>query len=105
MMSGVTVPPWRSRVYLASGKVGNKSIGRFEHASGTSLYPQLLTYRCGAANRRFGRQKATWLRSSGLECFAKLCDHRQRYCGAVVPVTRLALVAFGVFSGTGHAPR
>ena len=50
-------------------------------------------------------QKATWLRSSGLECFAKLCDHRQRYCGAVVPVTRLALVAFGVFSGTSHAPR
>ena len=50
-------------------------------------------------------QKATWLRSSGLECFAELCDHRQRYCGAVVPVTRLALVAFGVFSGTGHAPR
>jgi hypothetical protein len=37
--------------------------------------------------------------------FDKLCDHRQRYCGAVVPVTRLALVAFGVFSGTGHAPR
>jgi hypothetical protein len=50
-------------------------------------------------------QKATWLRSSGLECFVKLCDHRQRYCGAVVPVTRLALVAFGVFSGTGRAPR
>jgi len=37
-------------------------------------------------------QKATWLRSSGLESFA-------------MPVTRLALVAFGVFSGTGHAPR
>jgi hypothetical protein len=40
---------------------------------------------------RFG-QKATWLRSSGLESFA-------------MPVTRLALVAFDVFSGTGHAPR
>jgi hypothetical protein len=25
MMSGVTVPPWRSRLHLASGKVGNKS--------------------------------------------------------------------------------
>jgi hypothetical protein len=32
-------------------------------------------------------QKATWLRSAGLECFAKLCDHRQRCCGAVVPVS------------------
>jgi hypothetical protein len=51
------------------------------------------------------REERPELRSSGLECFAKLCDHRQRYCGAVVPVTRLALVAFGVFSGTGHAPR
>jgi IS30 family transposase len=30
MMSGVTVPPWRSRVYLASGKVGNKSIASFQ---------------------------------------------------------------------------
>jgi ATP-dependent exoDNAse (exonuclease V) alpha subunit len=29
MTSGVTVPPWRSRVYLASGKVGNKSIASF----------------------------------------------------------------------------
>ena len=60
---------------------------------------------CSAQRSDAKGQKATWLRSSGLECFAKLCDHRQRYCGAVVPVTRLALVAFGVFSGTGHAPR
>ena len=30
MMSGVTVPPWRLRVYLASGKVGNKSIASFQ---------------------------------------------------------------------------
>jgi hypothetical protein len=29
MMSGVTVPPWRSRVYLASEKVGNESIASF----------------------------------------------------------------------------
>ena len=50
------------------------------------------------------REERPELRSSGLECFAKLCDHRQCYCGAVVPLTRLALVAFGVFSGTGHAP-
>jgi hypothetical protein len=57
MMAGVTEPPWRSRFYLASGKVGNKSIGRFEHALGTSLYPQLLTYRCGASNRRFGAKR------------------------------------------------
>jgi hypothetical protein len=51
------------------------------------------------------REERPELRSSGLECFAKLCDHGQRYCGAVVPVTRLALVALGVFSGTGHAAR
>ena len=30
MMSGVTVPPWRSPVYLASGKVENKSIASFQ---------------------------------------------------------------------------
>jgi hypothetical protein len=30
MMSGVTVPPWRSRFYLASGRVGNKSIASFQ---------------------------------------------------------------------------
>ena len=68
------------------------------------LYPRKPTFACAAISVAMG-QKATWLRSSGLECFAKLCDHRQRYCGAVVPVTRLALVAFGVFGGTGHAPR
>jgi hypothetical protein len=51
------------------------------------------------------REDRPVLRSSGLECFAKLRDHRQRYCGAVVPMTRLTLVAFGVFSGTRHAPR
>jgi hypothetical protein len=45
------------------------------------------------------------LRSSGLECFTKLPSPRQYDCGAVMPVTRLALFAFGVFSGTGRAPR
>jgi hypothetical protein len=29
MMSGVTVPPWRSRVYLTSRKIRNKSIASF----------------------------------------------------------------------------
>jgi hypothetical protein len=29
-MSGVTVPLWRSPVYLASGKVENKSIASFQ---------------------------------------------------------------------------
>jgi len=32
------------------------------------------------------------------------CDHRQRYCGAVVPVTRLALVAFGVLVAQAARP-
>jgi hypothetical protein len=47
------------------------------------------------------REERPVLRSSGLECFAKLCVHRQRDCDAVVPVTCPAL---GVFSGTGYAP-
>jgi len=52
---GVTAPPWRSRLYLASGKVGNKSIGSFQARIRHVRYnPQLLTYRRGAANRRFG---------------------------------------------------
>ena len=54
-MSGVTVPPWRSRFYLASGKVReqvNCVVSSMHQAC--PLYPQLLTYRCGAANRRFG---------------------------------------------------
>jgi hypothetical protein len=54
-MSDVTAPPWRSRLYLASGKVGNKSIGSFQARIRHVRYnPQLLTYRRGAANRRFG---------------------------------------------------
>ena len=53
-MSGVTAPPWRSRVYLASGKVGNKSIASFQAHQACPLDAQLLTYRFGAANRRFG---------------------------------------------------
>jgi hypothetical protein len=34
MMSGVTVPPWRSRFYLASRKIRTSQLRRFEHASG-----------------------------------------------------------------------
>ena len=54
-MSGITEPPWRSRVYLATSKVRDQSTELFQsmHQAGP-LYPQLLTYRCGAANRRFG---------------------------------------------------
>jgi hypothetical protein len=29
-MAGVTAPPWRSRFYLASSKVRNKSIASFQ---------------------------------------------------------------------------
>jgi hypothetical protein len=48
MMSGVPAP-------LASRKVRNKSIASFQGAPGRSaIPPQLLTYRRGAANRRFG---------------------------------------------------
>ena len=54
MMSGVTVLPWRSRIYLASGKVGNKSIASFRACFRHSAIPQLLAYCRGAANRRFG---------------------------------------------------
>jgi hypothetical protein len=54
MMPDVAAPPWRSRFYLASGKVGNKSIASFQACTGMTDLPQLLTYRRGAANRRFG---------------------------------------------------
>ena len=55
MMSGVTVPPWRSRFYLASRKIRNKSIASFRACTRHVRYnPKLLTYRGGAANRRFG---------------------------------------------------
>ena len=38
---GVTEPPWRSRVYLASGKWGTSQLRRFEHASGMSAIPPI----------------------------------------------------------------
>ncbi len=53
IMSGVTAPPWRSRLYLASRKCGTSQLHRSMHQIGP-LYSQLPTYRCGAANRRFG---------------------------------------------------
>ena len=50
MMSGVTVPPWRSRVYLANGKVGNKSV-MSSHAPGGKAPPAssapCRAHRCG----------------------------------------------------------
>ncbi len=48
--------PWRSRVNLASGEVGEASQLRlFRACFGIfAIPPELLTYRCGAANRRFG---------------------------------------------------
>jgi UvrD-like helicase C-terminal domain len=49
MMSGLSVPAWRSRVDLASGKVENKSIASCQ-ACRCPLYAQLLTCRCGAAH-------------------------------------------------------
>jgi hypothetical protein len=45
-MSGVTVPPWRSRDYLASGKVGNRSIASFSLRR--SEPPLRVESRCGA---------------------------------------------------------
>ena len=36
MTSGVTVPPWRSRVIWRAGKVGTSQLRRFKHASGMS---------------------------------------------------------------------
>ena len=53
-MSVVTVPPWRSRFYLAQENTEQVNCLVSKHAPGMSAIPQLLTYRRGAANRRFG---------------------------------------------------
>ena len=54
MMAGVTEPQWWSRFYLASKKYETSQLYRFKHAPDRSVHFQLPTYRCGAANRRFG---------------------------------------------------
>ena len=54
MMSGVTEPPLRSWFYLASSTVRNKSIASFQACTRHVRIPPILTYRGGAANRRFG---------------------------------------------------
>jgi len=41
MMAGVTEPPWRSRFYLASRKVRNKSIASFQASKGMSALPPI----------------------------------------------------------------
>ena len=54
-MAGVTEPPWRSRFLFGEQESTEQvnCIVSSMHQAGP-LYPQLLTYRCGAANRRFG---------------------------------------------------
>jgi len=54
MMSGVTAPPCGRGFIWRTGKYRTSQRGRFERAPGMSALPQLLTYRCGAANRCFG---------------------------------------------------
>ena len=41
-----------------AGKYETSQLHRFKHAPDRSVYFQLLTYRCGAANRRFGQKRA-----------------------------------------------
>jgi hypothetical protein len=54
-MSGVTAPPWRSRVYLASGKVGNKSIASFQACTRHVRFtPAGSSGRCNTGIKSFG---------------------------------------------------
>jgi hypothetical protein len=50
LMSGVTQPPWRRGLIWRAGKYGTGQL----HRCRCPLYAQLLTYRRGAANSRFG---------------------------------------------------
>jgi hypothetical protein len=55
MMASVTEPPWPVAVLFGdqeNTKQVNCVVSSMHHA--WPLCPQLLTYRCGAANRRFG---------------------------------------------------
>ena len=63
-MSGVAVPPWRSRVYLASGKLENKSIASFQACTRQVRFTpncsriaaaQQMTFRANRRHRGVGR--------------------------------------------------